>query len=307
MRSATAAALAALLIAGCNGDDTTAANADSTLTDKASSAVEQAASATEEAFNAAEETANEAAEAVSSELSDTTDELTIEQKISYIYGFSTVTQAKEQSKQSGVEIDAEQVAAGMNDALGDSESRYSSEEVAAISAEFQAKMQAKMQEQMQEQQAAAAAAKSTNKTFLEKNAEKEGVVQTDSGLQYVELVKGEGPIPSASDTVKVHYKGTLLDGTQFDSSYERGQPATFPVGGVIPGWTEALTLMNVGDKWKLTIPSELAYGERGAGGQIPPNSVLEFEVELLGIESSEPSEDGAQSAPAESSDAETAE
>jgi len=110
-----------------------------------------------------------------------------------------------------------------------------------------------------------------------------GVVTTQSGLQYEILASGSGKSPSASDSVTVHYRGTLTDGTEFDSSHKRGQPAVFPVNRVIPGWTEALQLMKEGDKWKLTIPPQLAYGERGAGKLIPPNSTLVFEVELIKV------------------------
>jgi len=120
--------------------------------------------------------------------------------------------------------------------------------------------------------------------FLAANKEKPGITTTESGLQYEVLVEGTGPKPTADQKVKCHYTGTLIDGTVFDSSVERGEPATFPVKGVIPGWTEALQLMPVGSKWKLYIPAELAYGERGAGQQIAPNSALIFEVELLSIE-----------------------
>lgn len=119
--------------------------------------------------------------------------------------------------------------------------------------------------------------------FLADNKEKEGVVTTASGLQYVVLKKGEGPAPSATGKVTVHYRGTTIDGTEFDSSYRRNEPASFAVNGVIKGWTEALQLMNAGSKYKLFIPSELAYGERGAGQDIGPNEVLIFEVELLEI------------------------
>ena len=119
--------------------------------------------------------------------------------------------------------------------------------------------------------------------FLEANAKKEGVKTTASGLQYKVLKAGTGATPKASDEVKVHYHGTLTDGTVFDSSVERGEPVSFPVTGVIPGWVEALQLMKVGDKWQLTIPSKLAYGANGAGGKIGPNAVLVFDVELLAI------------------------
>ena len=119
--------------------------------------------------------------------------------------------------------------------------------------------------------------------FLEENKVKEGVTTTESGLQYEIIIVGEGTIPTADSKVRVHYHGTLLDGTVFDSSVDRGEPATFGVNQVIKGWTEALQLMPVGSKWKLVIPSALAYGDRGAGGDIGPNSTLIFEVELLEI------------------------
>ncbi|PWC13849.1 FKBP-type peptidyl-prolyl cis-trans isomerase [Brenneria corticis] len=119
--------------------------------------------------------------------------------------------------------------------------------------------------------------------FLAENAQKEGVSSTESGLQFRVLTQGDGEIPSRQDRVRVHYTGRLIDGSVFDSSVERGQPAEFPVSGVIPGWIEALTLMPVGSKWELYIPHNLAYGERGAGASIPPFSALIFEVELLEI------------------------
>jgi len=119
--------------------------------------------------------------------------------------------------------------------------------------------------------------------YLAENAAKEGVQVTDSGLQFEVVTQGEGETPTAESTVSVHYHGMLVDGTVFDSSVERGQPAEFPVGGVIAGWTEALQLMPVGSKYKLTIPSDLAYGERGAGAAIGPHATLVFEVELLAI------------------------
>ena len=119
--------------------------------------------------------------------------------------------------------------------------------------------------------------------FMAQNAGREGVVKLPSGLQYKVLSRGDGPSPADTDTVTVHYRGTLIDGSEFDSSYSRNQPATFAVNRVIAGWTEALQLMQEGDKWQLFIPPELAYGERGAGKRIPPNSALIFEVELLSV------------------------
>lgn len=120
--------------------------------------------------------------------------------------------------------------------------------------------------------------------FLEDNKKKPGVTTLPSGLQYMVIKDGSGPIPKETDKVTTHYHGTLLDGTVFDSSVDRGQPATFPVNGVIKGWVEALQLMKVGSKWKLFVPSELAYGERGAGGAIGPNATLIFDVELISID-----------------------
>jgi FKBP-type peptidyl-prolyl cis-trans isomerase FklB len=120
--------------------------------------------------------------------------------------------------------------------------------------------------------------------FLAANAKKDGVITTASGLQYKVMKSGTGDSPKLADKVKVHYHGTLIDGTVFDSSVQRGEPITFPVGGVIPGWVEALQLMKVGDKWQLFIPAKLAYGDQSPSPAIPPNSVLIFEVELLGIE-----------------------
>jgi FKBP-type peptidyl-prolyl cis-trans isomerase FklB len=123
----------------------------------------------------------------------------------------------------------------------------------------------------------------TDQSFLDANKKKPGVTVLPSGLQYKVLTAGTGKQPKATDEVTVHYRGSLVDGSVFDSSYERGEPATFPVDGVIPGWVEALQLMKTGAKWELVIPSELAYGKRGAGGVIPPHATLVFEVELLSI------------------------
>ena len=126
-------------------------------------------------------------------------------------------------------------------------------------------------------------AKQAGEAFLAENATKEGIQTTDSGLQYRIVEEGSGPTPTISDTVRCHYAGTLIDGTEFDSSYKRGQPAEFPVSGVIAGWTEALQMMPAGSKWEVFLPSEIAYGSRGAGGAIGPNETLVFTIELLDI------------------------
>jgi FKBP-type peptidyl-prolyl cis-trans isomerase len=138
-------------------------------------------------------------------------------------------------------------------------------------------------EQQQERRQQGAEALKSGEAFLAENAAKAGVKTLPSGLQYKVIQSGSGASPKATDKVTVHYRGTLIDGTEFDSSYSRNKPATFGVNQVIPGWTEALQLMQEGDKWELYIPPKLAYGERGAGSRIPPNSTLIFEVELLSV------------------------
>ncbi len=169
--------------------------------------------------------------------------------------------------------------AGMRDAM-DSNERISSEKVKAVVQAYMMDAQRKM---MVQQAAKDSALLREGQAFLAENGKKQGVVTTASGLQYEVLQMGKGPKPTAEQTVKVNYKGTLINGKQFDSSYDRGEPAEFPVNAVIPGWTEALQLMPVGSRWKLYIPSELAYGQHGAGQDIPGNSALIFEVELLDI------------------------
>jgi FKBP-type peptidyl-prolyl cis-trans isomerase FklB len=125
--------------------------------------------------------------------------------------------------------------------------------------------------------------KKEGEAFMEANKKKEGIVVLPSGLQYRIVKKGTGKAPAPSDTITAHYRGTLVDGREFDSSYRRGEPATFPVSGVIPGWTEALQLMPVGSTWQVFVPAHLAYGERGAGDMIPPNAALIFQIELISI------------------------
>jgi FKBP-type peptidyl-prolyl cis-trans isomerase FklB len=152
--------------------------------------------------------------------------------------------------------------------------------MAQILTAYQQEMQMK---QVAEMTAAAAENAKQAEAFLSKNSLQEGVVSLPSGLQYKVLAKGEGATPKIDSKVEVHYAGTLIDGTEFDSSYQRGEPVSFPVNGVIPGWTEALQLMKEGDKWQLVIPPQLAYGENGAPPVIPANSALVFEVELLKV------------------------
>ncbi len=174
----------------------------------------------------------------------------------------------------GLEPDA--LLAGLGDVLKGQASPYKEDELRGALDEINRRMQ-----RMQQQQASAMAAAGVE--FLKQNATKSGVVVTPSGLQYEVLKEGKGPKPGPDSTVRVHYHGTLVDGTVFDSSVQRGEPIEFPVNGVIAGWTEALQLMPVGSKWKLYIPSELAYGARGAGGVIGPHAALIFEVDLLRV------------------------
>ncbi len=183
--------------------------------------------------------------------------------------------------QRGVEVDPNLVAQGMKAALAGGKTLLTQEEAQAALMAVQNEVQKKQQEKMQ---VAGEANKKEGDAFLAANKTKEGVVTLPSGLEYKILTAGTGPKPTASDSVVCNYKGTLLDGKEFDSSYKRGQPATFPVSGVIKGWTEALQLMPVGSKWQLVIPPSLAYGEHGAGGEIGPNATLIFEVELLSIQ-----------------------
>jgi len=187
-------------------------------------------------------------------------------------------------KKDGVQIDSRVLSRGISDALAGRKLAMTDEEMQAALTTLQAEVRKKLEA---EAAAAAAANKAAGDQFLAANKTKEGVVSLPSGLQYKILKAGTGPKPTAADQVECNYKGTLVDGTEFDSSYKRGQPATFPVGQVIKGWTEALQLMPVGSKWELFVPSNLAYGERGAGQRgadvIGPNSTLIFEVELLSI------------------------
>lgn len=197
----------------------------------------------------------------------------LEQKASYGVGINMGSQLLNQIFE-GMDIDA--VAEGVKDAFNRAQLAIPQAEIEEAFAHITKIMQAKQAEFSKQ-------AAEAGRLYLEENEKKEGVKVTDSGLQYEILTEGSGEKPSATSTVRTHYHGTLIDGTVFDSSYDRGQPAEFAVNGVIAGWTEALQMMTVGSKWKLTIPYELAYGEQGAGGAIGPYSTLVFDVELLEI------------------------
>ncbi|MCI0914416.1 MULTISPECIES: FKBP-type peptidyl-prolyl cis-trans isomerase [Pseudomonas] len=203
-----------------------------------------------------------------SELNLSTDET----RVSYGIGRQLGGQLRD-NPPPGVNLEA--IVAGLTDAFNGADSRVSE---ADLSASFKV-----IREVMQAEAAAKAeAAAASGKEFLAENAKREGITTLASGLQFEVLTAGEGAKPTRESNVRTHYHGTLIDGTVFDSSYERGQPAEFPVGGVIAGWTEALQLMNAGSKWRLYVPSELAYGAQGVGS-IPPHSVLVFDVELLDV------------------------
>jgi FKBP-type peptidyl-prolyl cis-trans isomerase FklB len=198
-------------------------------------------------------------------------------KFSYALGMKMGANLKKQS----VPIDPAILARGLKDGMAGGKTLLTDEEAQAAITDVQNEMRKKQQEKMQQ---AGDANKKEGETFLAGNKGKEGVVTLPSGLQYKILKEGTGAKPTANDSVVCNYRGTLISGTEFDSSYKRGQPATFTVGGVIKGWTEALQLMPVGSKWQLFIPPSLAYGERGAGADIGPDATLIFEVELLSIE-----------------------
>jgi len=188
------------------------------------------------------------------------------EKVSYIIGTDIGGNLKRQS----IDIDPSILARGVQDALSGVNPLLSKEEIQETMVAFQKEMMEKQ--------------KQRGEAFLSENKKKEGVKTLPSGLQYKVIKAGTGKKPKVNDTVTVNYRGTLIDGTEFDSSFRRGQPVAFPVSGVIPGWTEALPLMQEGAKWQLFVPPNLAYGERGAGGLIGPNVTLIFEVELISVQ-----------------------
>ena len=194
-------------------------------------------------------------------------------KMSYIIGMDIGNNLKKQS----IDVEPNILAKGVKDALTGGKPLLTEQEIRETMTAFQNEMRVK-------QEVVARKNKEQGDSFLAENKKKEGVKTLQSGLQYKVIKVGVGKKPKLNDYVTTHYRGTLIDGTEFDSSYKRGQPTTFQVSGVIPGWTEALQLMETGAKWQLFIPSNLAYGERGSGGVIGPNATLIFEIELISIQ-----------------------
>lgn len=197
-------------------------------------------------------------------------------QVSYALGRNFASNLKE----GGIDCDMNALMAGIGDAMSGAKPKWTDEELGAVLERFGREMQQKEMTRVQQQ-----AMKNTKeaKTFLEQNGKREGVQTTPSGLQYRVVTQGKGATPTLADTVKCNYKGTLLNGTEFDASARHGGPAEFPVQGVIPGWTEALQKMHVGDKWQLFVPAELAYGMNPPGPPIEPGSLLVFEIELLDV------------------------
>jgi FKBP-type peptidyl-prolyl cis-trans isomerase FklB len=198
-------------------------------------------------------------------------------KISYSIGMEIGRNLKRQS----LDLNPDILSKGIKDAFSGGKALMTDQEMAEIMTAFQKEMMAKQQEAAKK---LGEKNKKEGEAFLAENKKKEGVVTLSSGLQYKVIKPGTDKKPKATDTVKAHYRGTLIDGKEFDSSYRRGEPASFPVKGVIPGWSEALQLMGEGAKWQVFVPSNLAYGERGAGRDIGPNATLIFEIELISIQ-----------------------
>jgi FKBP-type peptidyl-prolyl cis-trans isomerase FklB len=201
---------------------------------------------------------------------------TLKEKVSYGIGLSIGKDLKRQD----IDVDADILKRGLQDALTGAKPLLTDEQMKSTMEEFKKDMTTKQQAKLK---TLGEKNKKEGEAFLAANAKKEGVKTLPSGLQYKILKKGTGKAPTAEDTVTVNYRGTLVNGTEFDSSYKRGKPATFPVKGVIPGWTEALPLMHEGAKWEIFIPAKLAYGDRNVSPEIGPNSTLIFEVELLKV------------------------
>ena len=201
---------------------------------------------------------------------------TPETQFSYAVGVQVGIQVIQELQQLGVQLSGEAVALGIVDILLRRDLRMTEEELQSVFAEVQADTEKRRMELIEN-------AKQMGADFREEFAKQDNVKSTDSGLLYLVLEKGDGAKPTLDSSVTVHYRGTLVDGSEFDSSYSRNEPTTFGLASIIPGWQEALQLMSVGSKWKLVIPPELAYGDRGAPPTIPPSATLEFEIELLSI------------------------
>lgn len=197
---------------------------------------------------------------------------TPKQKLSYTVGY----QIGQSIKRQGLEVDTDVVGQAIKDVMTDAQPKLKPEEM-------QAAVQAHQQASTQKRAAQAGENKKTGEAFLAANKKKEGVVTLPSGLQYKVITEGKGKKPKPTDTIVANYRGTLIDGKEFDSSYKGGQPATFPVNAVIKGWQEILPMMPEGSKWQVFIPSELAYGEAGAGADIGPNATLIFDIELISV------------------------
>jgi len=233
--------------------------------------------------NAAEEKDKKGKAKTEEKKTDATFKNTLD-KVSYSIGVDIGSSFKRQS----LEVNPEFLASGIKDALA-GKALLTEQEVRNTLMAYQQELQAKQGEIRKQQ---AEKNKKEGDAFLAENKKKKGVKTLPSGLQYKVIKEGKGKSPQPTDAVVAHYQGTLIDGTEFDSSYKRGQPATFPVSGVIPGWTEALQLMKEGSKWQLFIPPHLAYGEQG-NPRIPPNSTLIFEVELISVQSAAKQDQGA--------------
>lgn len=206
---------------------------------------------------------------------------TRQDRFSYALGMNYGAGLGAKLKQQSVEIDPDLATQGFKDGITGAKTLLTEQEAQAVLQEVGTEVQKAQREKAEK---VGSANKTEGEAFLAANKGKEGIVTLPSGLQYKILTAGTGPKPAATDSVVCNYRGTLIDGKEFDSSYKRGQPATFPVNGVIKGWTEALQLMPVGSKWQLFIPPNLAYGERGAGADIGPDATLIFEVELMSIQ-----------------------
>lgn len=198
-------------------------------------------------------------------------------KVSYSIGMDIGRNFKKQ----GIDVDPQVLARGLRDVLSGAKPLLNDEEIQQVMTEFQLEMRA---QQTKRQQATGEKNLKEGTAFLAQNKSKEGVKTTATGLEYKVIKEGTGKVPTPEDTVTAHYRGTLIDGTEFDSSYKRGEPASFPVSGVIPGWTEVLLMMKAGSKYQVWIPANLAYGERGAGNTIGPNATLTFEIELIDVQ-----------------------